>query len=108
MDARKAWKRRGAADTEALLGQLDGVLEVMGTRIHLVELEDRAWVALREEDVAPCYRKGEALRWTNSYMDADTQMVAAYSDGELVAVLQTIFVPDAARKALRLAAMKLV
>lgn len=89
-------------DLEALVKNRDVTLNAGGQTVHLMELEDGTWGMVREEDVEPCYRKGEMLRWTRvAPVEDEGEWIAAYSSGELVSVMRLLDVPDVVRKLLR-------
>lgn len=89
-------------DLAALANNRDVTLNAGGQTVHLMELEDGTWGMVREEDVEPCYRKGEMLRWTRvAPVEDDGEWIAAYSSGELVGVMRLLDVPDVVRKLLR-------
>lgn len=95
-------------DLTALANNRDVTLNAGGQTVHLMELEDGTWGMVREEDVEPCYRKGEMLRWTRvAPVEDDGEWIAAYSSGELVGVMRLLDVPDVVRKLLRDMATKL-
>lgn len=90
------------ADLAALLKNRDVTMNAGGQTVHLMELEDGTWGMVREEDVEPCYRKGEMLRWTRVVpVEDEGEWIAAYSSGELVSVMRLLDVPDVVRKLLR-------
>ena len=81
---------------EALINNRDVTMNAGVQTAHLMELEDGTWGMVREEDVEPCYRKGEMLRWTRvAPVEDEGEWIAAYSSGELVDVR------DGMRKLLR-------
>lgn len=89
-------------DMEALINNRDVTMNAGGQTVHLMELEDGTWGMVREEDVEPCYRKGEMLRWTRvAPVEDEGEWIAAYSSGELVSVMRLLDVPDVVRKLLR-------
>lgn len=89
-------------DLAALANNRDVTLSAGGQTVHLMELEDGTWGMVREEDVEPCYRKGEMLRWTSvAPVEEEGAWIAAYSSGELVGVMRLLDVPDVVRKLLR-------
>lgn len=89
-------------DMEALAKNRDVTMNAGGQTVHLMELEDGTWGMVREEDVEPCYRKGEMLRWTRvAPVEDEGEWIAAYSSGELVSVMRLLDVPDVVRKLLR-------
>lgn len=89
-------------DMEALINNRDVTMNAGGQTVHLMELEDGTWGMVREEDVEPCYRKGEMLRWTRvAPVEDEGAWIAAYSSGELVSVMRLLDVPDVVRKLLR-------
>lgn len=89
-------------DLEALKNNRDVTLNAGGQTVHLMELDDGTWGMVREEDVEPCYRKGEMLRWVRvAPVEDDGEWIAAYSSGELVGVMRLLDVPDVMRKLLR-------
>lgn len=89
-------------DLEALVKNRDVTLNAGGQTVHLMELEDSTWGMVREEDVEPCYRKGEMLRWARvAPVEDEGEWIAAYSSGELVSVMRLLAVPDVVRKLLR-------
>lgn len=89
-------------DLAALANNRDVTLSAGGQTVHLMELEDGTWGMVREEDVEPCYRKGEMLRWTRvAPVEDEGEWIAAYSSGELVGVMRLLDVPDVVRKLLR-------
>lgn len=89
-------------DLAALANNRDVTLNAGGQTVHLMELEDGTWGMVREEDVEPCYRKGEMLRWTSVVpVEDEGAWIAAYSSGELVGVMRLLDVPDVVRKLLR-------
>lgn len=90
------------ADLAALAKNRDVMMSAGGQTVHLMELEDGTWGMVREEDVEPCYRKGEMLRWTSvAPVEDEGEWIAAYSSGELVSVMRLLDVPDVVRKLLR-------
>lgn len=89
-------------DLEALAKNRDVTMNAGGQTVHLLELEDGTWGMVREEDVEPCYRKGEMLRWARvAPVEDEGEWIAAYSSGELVSVMRLLDVPDVVRKLLR-------